>query len=153
MRTCKLINVVGSMYLCEHRGCGRMLKIEFAKPTDKRFASLKCYGTDEVYLDPAVLAEARRLGESKVISDYEPPGPGTEFRRLARDRGIEEGGCACAETALRMNQLGPEGCRREIESLADEVLANSRGKVLYMSRDMARWLIEQACRVYEASVS
>lgn len=145
---CNLRLVEGETYACANPACGRILKVAFRKPKD---IVVDCRGTSMGRsVPPDVMDKARLIAACEVIDMSGPPyGPGTEFRKLAASFGYEQKGCACNATEAKMNRLGVEGCRSEIESLIDEVLKNSRGKVLYMSRDLARWMIDEACRLAE----
>lgn len=147
---CNLHKINGTVYACANIGCGRILKIERAKPSK---VLLPCRGTCPSNVVPDdVSSLALDIASREVIDLSGPPhGPGAEFRKLAEERGVNQGGCQCKATEARMNRLGPDGCRRDMESLIDEVLKNSRGKVLFLSRDMVRWTIEEACRIAEAT--
>jgi hypothetical protein len=125
---CTLKKIRGQVYVCTNRGCGRILKIERAKPSDATFATLPCAGaSDDAEIDPELVARAERLGAMKVDKGVEKlTGPGTEFRKMADEAGFSQNGCTCAATEARMNQLGVEGCRREFDSLCDEIITNAK---------------------------
>ena len=71
----------------------------------------------------APILEVRAVGVDLVLE-----GPGTEFRRLLEQLGIRPATtCNCTDRMLRMNALGPAGCRRERERLLEEIRAAADG--------------------------
>lgn len=141
---CRLINVSGSVFACRNKGCGRILKIETRKPSSLKF---RCKGTSTGRdIDDDLASRAKAIASVDVNGVESTRGPGAEFRKTAESFGFTQVGCACAATEARMNRLGPDGCRREIESLIDEVMANARKMAKPMTRGLARHAIEEACR-------
>lgn len=62
-------------------------------------------------------AENFTLGPVKLVGE----GPGTVLVGIFKEKGVPT--CdACTITANRMNELGVEGCRKEINSIIDEIL-------------------------------
>lgn len=145
---CELTKVEGSVFACANSCCGRIVKIERAKPSQVR---LPCRGTAEGDIVPDdVVARAREIASRDVIDLSGPPyGPGTEFRKLAASLGYEPKGCACNATEAKMNRLGVDGCRRNIESLCGEVVANASNQGVMLPREMAWYALDEACRLAE----
>ena len=61
----------------------------------------------------------------------------------------EGAGCNCEATRRRMNELGPEGCRREFESLIAEMKQNAHDSKQLWSETGARWMLNWAIRTAE----
>lgn len=60
-----------------------------------------------------------------VPAEIPKHGPGTEFTELLRSVGLtKKKGCSCAQLAILMNQLGVDGCRRELDRLVKQIEAN-----------------------------
>lgn len=78
-------------------------------------------------------------------------GVGSVLRDLLAEIGYTAKGCGCNETAAKMNRLGPVGCRREIDSLSAEIVANAGKQKVEITVEMARFAIEEACRREEAT--
>jgi hypothetical protein len=54
----------------------------------------------------------------------EEQGPGTELHNLLAELGFNEpAGCSCQATIAWMNELGREGCRREIDMIVEKLKA------------------------------
>lgn len=54
-------------------------------------------------------------------------GPGTEFKRIASDLGIEaKPGCTCESLLQKMNALGVPGCQEHRDDLIAEIARNSK---------------------------
>ena len=69
------------------------------------------------------ILQVRAVGVDLVLE-----GPGTEFRRLLEQLGIRPvTTCGCTDRMLRMNALGPAGCRRKREQLLEEIRAAADG--------------------------
>lgn len=79
--------------------------------------------------------------------------PGDAMKELLAEGGYSPNSCGCNSTAAKMNQLGLDGCRHEIDTLADEVVANAKKQGVEITHEMARWTIEEACRRAEAAAA
>ena len=122
MPSCNLKNVAGSVYVCRHRGCDRLIRIERASP--KTFRTLTCRGepdTDDISAD--ALEHAHKLSGMPIWSQV--AGPGTALRKLFAELGVVGKGCNCPATAAKMDQAGPTWCRANIDELCTEIRANA----------------------------
>lgn len=144
---CHLVLVKNETFACSNEGCGRILKIVSKKPSS---LSLDCKGmAARTRITDHLRESAMLIAVRDVIAGDPPSGPGVKMRELAASLGFSQGGCGCAATESRMNWLGPKGCRTEMESLVDEVLKNAKKKGVDITRDTARHLILESCRLYE----
>jgi hypothetical protein len=93
--------------------------------------------TPEVFLrsyDPVKAEKASNKAAAIMRSTgrdpNRPPGVGDCFEQIAESiglRGIDMGcGTGCGLVKARMNALGPDGCRREYESLVDSLRRNKK---------------------------
>lgn len=124
---CTLQKIKGKIYVCTNRGCGRMIKIEGAKPSDAIFATLPCAGEPVDEIAPELLARAEQLGALKVDKGNGVlVGPGYELKKLLAEMDGNLKGCNCAAIAAKMNQLGPAGCREKIEELLPEIVKSAK---------------------------
>jgi len=72
---------------------------------------------------------------------------GDSFATIATAAGFSGAtSCGCETTRLKMNRLGPEGCRRQLESLAAEVVFNAKKKSVELCEDAAKALVLEAIR-------
>lgn len=77
---------------------------------------------------------------------------GSEFKAAIKLLGYTKGKkCDCAAIEAKMNQLGPDGCRKEIESLAAAVVKSARKQKVTITIEMARWAIDEAIRRAKAT--
>lgn len=119
---CKLQKIEAKVYACQHRGCERVLRIEFAPL--KRFRELPCTGepdTDEI--SEGTAARIQAMAAKPIRSKF--AGPGTELRKLFASLGVGPKGCGCPVTAARMDQHGPKWCRTNIDALCLEIASNA----------------------------
>lgn len=146
---CNLRTESRSVYFCPK--CGRTLKIEFAKPSAKRFQRLPCRSrqSDAVERATEIAREISIAPVNKTAQWWRYPG--AQLRKLIAEIDIDQNGCNCHETEVRMNRLGVDGCRREIESLASEVVKNAAKQGVTITTDMACWAIDEACRRCESA--
>lgn len=152
---CTLKKIKGTVYACTKQGCGRIIKIEGAKPSDARFAEMPCRRTSDTDLiDPALVARAEALAAPTVDKgDGKLTGPGTELRALLGEMGYTPKGCNCKSTEMRMNRLGVDGCRKQLDALCCEVMKNARKQKVEITVEMARFAIEEAIRRAEQAAS
>lgn len=139
--------VDGTVYVCANAGCGRTIRIEQRKP---KAVKVECRGDAKGSRVPDELAaRARDIAACELVIGSPPYGPGTEFRKLAASFGYEPKGCACNATEAKMNRLGADGCRNEKCSLGCEIIANAAKQGVTLSREMAWYAIDEACRLAE----
>jgi glycosyltransferase involved in cell wall biosynthesis len=89
--------------------------------TKVRAADAKAYIWE--FHDPA---DFKAGWESVIASVAPPPKVGDAFASRAERYGLKAGSCGCGATRRRMNELGPDGCERQFDSLVTEVVANAR---------------------------
>lgn len=59
-------------------------------------------------------------------ADYLAEGPGEELKNILQARGIRSCEVGCDETAIKMNELGADGCREKLDELVEEILPRAR---------------------------
>jgi len=124
LMNCNLSNIDGVVYACTNAGCGRVLKIERRKKSSLTF---QCAGT-AVGESPAeeVIELAKKFAACHVILGGLPIGPGTQLREMLAEMGFAPKGCACQTTEAKMNGLGPDGCREQLDALCGEIIRNAK---------------------------
>jgi len=124
LMNCNMKKVEGKVYACANEGCGRTARFDYSAPSKYKFP---CQGTAAGKEVPSeVAAYARELAALPPADATLPDGPGTKLRLLLAEAGIVAKNCNCAATETRMNNLGVEGCRTEIESVCAEIVANAK---------------------------
>ena len=75
-------------------------------------------------------------------------GPGTELAKLLQMIGInaKEKGCGCRSHAKRMDQWGPEKCRKEIETVLGWLQTEAKKRKLPFVKAAAKQVVLLAIR-------
>jgi len=83
-----------------------------------------------------------------------PNGPGTQLKRILARFWIRSGdGCQCDQRALLMDEMGPDWCEENLETIVDWLAESAHQRHLPFSRRVARQLVTYAihrARAYES---
>jgi len=153
---CNLTKIDGVVYACTNSGCGRIIKIERRKKSSLTF---ECAGT-AVGESPAeeVIELAKKFAACHVILGGLPIGPGTQLREMLAEMGFHPKGCGCQSTEAKMNGLGADGCREQLDELCAEIVRNARKWGLAIPKGFdplpyVRQLVEMAIQRAEQAAS
>lgn len=146
----KSITEVGlSCIITEDKACETCIKCDKPRDLNKVTISLALFSLRKENKEKA--KEIHDKYKHMLSAPQVMPGPGTELGKLLTRLNITQGGCSCPETAAKMNELGSDGCRREIESLIPEVDRNAKEKGWKIPKQefFIKNLILAACDLYD----
>lgn len=83
--------------------------------------------------------------------DKRPPGPGTVLKAMLRKLKVHpEPGCGCRDYARKMNEWGPEGCRRELSEIVARLTKEAVKRKIPVPEYLVRSLVLRAIKVSES---